>query len=189
MNTVSPAGIASQEYRLIQALERIPEGTQRALARELGLSLGMTNILLKRLVRKGLLKAQKLDRKKRTRYRLTYKGTAEKARKSHSYALYAWNQARRITSSVQDAIIGEYRAGARRAAVVAWRQTAAIIQGALAEKDLPGLAIDFYEEFRRVPEDHSLVFAATVEPLPPAVGRRRVVPLLEKVDMEFRFEG
>lgn len=180
--------LPSQEYRLIQALERRPEDSQRALSQELGVSLGMTNILLKRLAKKGFVKAQKLDWN-RTRYLLTYKGAAEKTRKSYSYALYAWSQARKITRAVQETVIGEYRAGARRAAVVAWPETAMIIRGALAEKDLPGLSVDYYTEFRRVPEDQALVFAATVEPTPAPRAGRRIVPLLEKMDLEFRFDA
>lgn len=154
----------------------------------MGVSLGMANMLLKRLVNKGLLETQKLDRN-HTHYLLTNKGAAEKARKSYSYALSAWNQARTITRAVQEAVISEYRSGARRAAVVAWPETAMIIKGALAEKDLPGLSVDYFAEFQRVPSEATLVFAATIEPLPSAVSGRRVVPLLEKMDLEFRFEG
>ena len=188
MNTLTPDALPSQEYRLIQALERRPEGSQRVLSQELGVSLGMTNILLKRLAKKGLIKAQKLDWN-RTRYLLTYKGATEKARKSYSYALYAWSQARKISRAVQETVIAEYRSGARRATVVAWPETAMIIRGALAEKDLPGLELDYADAFKYVPADAILVFTATVEPLPPATAGRRVVPLLEKMDLEFRFEG
>ena len=188
MNAPVKDVLPSQEYRLIQALERRPEGSQRALSLELGVSLGMTNILLKRLAKKGLIKAQKLDWN-RTQYLLTYKGAAEKARKSYSYALYAWNQARKISRAVQETVIQEYHAGARRAVVVAWPETALIIRGALAEKDLPGLEIDYYAEFRRVPAAETLIFAATVEPPPTVDAGRRIVPLLEKMDLEFRFNG
>lgn len=187
MNTQHSDVLPSREYRLIQALARRPEGSQRALSQDLGVSLGMTNLLLKRLARKGLVKIQKLDWN-RTRYLLTYEGAVEKTRKSYSYALYAWNQARKITRAVQSAVIAEYRAGARRATVVAWPETAMIIRGALAEKDLPGLAVGYCEEFRRVPPGETLVFAATVEPLPASVHGRRIVPLLDTVDLEFRFD-
>jgi DNA-binding MarR family transcriptional regulator len=187
LNTPSTDALAPQEFRLVQALERRPDVSQRVLSHELGLSLGMTNLLLKRLARKGLLKAQKLDWN-RTRYLLTYKGATEKARKSYAYALHAWKQARRITRAVQDTVIEEYRSGARRAAVVAWPETAMIIQGALAEKDLPGLAVEYHEEFRRVPADQTLLFAATIEAPPPPVAGRRIVHLLDKMDLEFRFD-
>lgn len=151
------------------------------------MSLGMTNLLLKRLAKKGLVKAQKLNWN-RTRYLLTYEGAAEKTRKSYAYALYVWDQARKITRAVQETVIAEYRTGARQAAVVAWPETAMIIRGALAEKDLPGLTVSYYEEFRRVPAEHDLLFVATVEPPPMPDARRRIVPLLDKMDLEFRFD-
>lgn len=188
MNTHATPGLDSVEYDLIRVLSRRPEGSQRAISRELGLSLGMTNILINRLARKGLLKVQRLDWN-RTRYFLTLKGASEKARKSYSYALFAWSQARTIVKAVQETVIAEYRQGARRAAFVAWPETAMLIRGALAEKDLPGFEPSFYEEFRRVPDSFDLVFSATVEPAPAGRAGRRIVPLLETVDVEFRFDA
>lgn len=188
MNTSPPDALPDQEYRLIQALERRPEGSQRVLSQELGISLGMTNILLKRLVKKGLVKAQRLDWK-RTRYLLTYKGAAEKARKSYAYALYVWSQARGLTRAVQETVGAEYRGGARRAAVVAWPETAMLVRGALSETELPGMTVEYFTEFRRVPPELELVFSATVEPPPAPDGRRRIVPLLETARLEFRFDA
>ena len=154
----------------------------------MGISLGMTNSLLKRLTQKGWVKTQKLDWN-HTRYLLTCKGMTEKARKSYSYVIYAWGLARKITRAVQETIIGEYLAGARRAAIVTWPETAMIIRAALAEKDLPDLRVDYFERFDLVPTDQTLIFAATIEPQPAPIKSRRIVPLLEKMDLEFRFEG
>jgi DNA-binding MarR family transcriptional regulator len=184
---LAPQALAPQEYRLIQAIERLPDGSQRALSQELGLSLGMTNILLKRLAKKGILKAQKLDWN-RTRYLLTYKGAAEKARKSYAYALHAWRQSVKITRAVQETIVAEYRAGARRAAVVAWPETAALIQSVLPP-DMPDFEIRYFEAFKYVDPSFDIVFTATVEPNPAQAGSKRLIPLLEKIDLEFQFEG
>ena len=186
MNTQVPAGLAEREFSLIQEITRRPDSTQRELSQSVGCSLGMTNMLIKRLVRKGYIKATQLDWNK-TRYLLTYKGAAEKARKSYAYALHSWQQARKITRAIQDTVIAEYRAGARRAVIVAWPETAALIRAALAEKDLGGLDVAYAESFKQVGPADSLVFSATVEPLPADVPGRRVVPLLGTVDLEFKF--
>lgn len=184
---MSGSTLPPKEFALIRELARNPDCTQRELSTSAGLSLGMTNILLKRLARKGYIKISQLDWNK-TRYLLTLKGSLEKARKSYAYALHTLRQAHKITAAIQQTVIAEYRAGARRAAIVAWPETALLIRGALAEKDLPGLDLACVDAFKYVPADAGLVFTATVEDPPkPRLGQR-FVPLLDRVDLEFRFE-
>ena len=70
-------------FRLLKALESNPEISQRALAEELGISLGKTNYCLRALIDKGLVKAGNFSRsahKHRYLYQLTPAGIAEKAR-------------------------------------------------------------------------------------------------------------
>lgn len=55
--------------------------SQRALSLELGIALGLTNLLLKRLVMRGLIRVAKVH-PRRVRYFLTPAGIAEKARMS-----------------------------------------------------------------------------------------------------------
>ena len=70
-------------FRLLRALESNPEISQRALAEELGVSLGKTNYCLKALIDKGWVKAGNFGRSKhkhRYLYQLTPAGLAEKAK-------------------------------------------------------------------------------------------------------------
>ena len=179
--------VINKELFLIQELSRNPDSTQRELSINAGLSLGMTNILLKRLVRKGYVKIRQLDWNK-TRYLLTLKGSMEKARKSYAYAFHTLHQARKITDAIQQTIIAEYHDGARSATVVAWPETELLIRGALREKDLPGLELRYVEAFKYAPADETLVFSATIEDPPRPKSGRRVVFLLDRMDLEFKFE-
>jgi DNA-binding MarR family transcriptional regulator len=188
LNTLAPKTLADKEFSIIQELVRDPEKTQRELSESVGISLGMTNIILKRLIKKGYLKTSQLNWNK-TRYLLTFKGAAEKARKSYAYALYTLHQARKITQTIQDIVIKEYRKGARRAVVVSWPDTEMLIRAALAEKDLPGFEVEFVPAFKYVPADCPLVFVATIEPEPAPKDGRRHVPLLDKVDLQFQFQA
>src|SRR5687767_5206385 len=95
--------LPAKEFSLIQEIARKPLQTQRQLSQSTGLSLGMTNILLKRLARKGYIKIKHLDWK-RTQYLLTVKGLLEKTRKSYAYALYAINQFRLIRERIRDRV-------------------------------------------------------------------------------------
>jgi hypothetical protein len=68
-------------------LDRVEAGnghSQRSLSRELGIALGLTNLLLRRVVRKGWVKATNIQRN-RVRYLITPAGIAEKVRISREY--------------------------------------------------------------------------------------------------------
>ncbi len=70
-------------YQLLKLLEQNPNLTQRALASELGISLGKTNYCLNALIEKGWIKTRNFRRNKKKLgyvYLLTTKGLDEKAR-------------------------------------------------------------------------------------------------------------
>ncbi len=64
---------------MLDAIETRDHVTQRGLANELGIALGLTNIYLKRCLNKGLIKMRKAPAR-RYAYYLTTKGFSEKAR-------------------------------------------------------------------------------------------------------------
>lgn len=70
--------------RLLQAVEGMRNVTQRRLASDLGIALGLTNSYLKRCVRKGLVKIKQVPAN-RYAYYLTPKGFAEKSRLTATY--------------------------------------------------------------------------------------------------------
>ena len=77
---------------LLESVERDGEQTQRRLASELGVALGLINAYLKRCVTKGLMKVSEAPAR-RYAYYLTPQGFAEKARLtveyfSHSFSLF-----------------------------------------------------------------------------------------------------
>jgi DNA-binding MarR family transcriptional regulator len=77
---------------LLESVERDGEQTQRRLASELGVALGLVNAYLKRCVKKGLMKVSEAPAR-RYAYYLTPQGFAEKARLtvdyfSHSFSLF-----------------------------------------------------------------------------------------------------
>ncbi len=72
--------ISERELRIIEEISRDRNLTQRKISHRLGLSLGMTNLILKRLVNKGYVKVRGLNRRK-VQYILTPTGFAEKTKK------------------------------------------------------------------------------------------------------------
>ena len=76
----------SDQYTL-QLLARVASGrpvSQRALAQELGVALGLTNLLLRRLARKGWIRIVRV-KPNRLLYFITPAGLQEKARMSREY--------------------------------------------------------------------------------------------------------
>ena len=69
--------------------------SQREIARRSGLSVGMINAVLKKLVHIGYVKTSNLNRRS-IQYLLTPQGFAEKARKSYRYILKTVEQYRVI---------------------------------------------------------------------------------------------
>lgn len=75
-------------YKLLKLLEQNPNLTQRALAAELGVSLGKTNYCLNALIEKGCIKARNFrcnQKKIGYVYLLTAKGLDEKARMTFTF--------------------------------------------------------------------------------------------------------
>ena len=94
--------------RLLDVVEEESTLTQRTLSARLGIALGLTNLYIKRLIRKGYIKCVTI-RANRLAYVITPRGLAQKARltlKFMEYSLDLYRDARRhlhrvLTSQVQ----------------------------------------------------------------------------------------
>ena len=88
---------AERDLRLLEAVEQNSRITQRGLATKLGIALGLTNIYLKRLARKGYIKCVNVQSNRLT-YLITPRGIAEKARLTYEfidYSLHLYGEVRR----------------------------------------------------------------------------------------------
>src|SRR2546429_199080 len=99
------------QERDLEILTAIDEGrplTQRALAQRLGMALGLTNLYLKRLAKKGLIKITEFPRKpaarKRLRYVVTPKGLLEKTRLTYDYMTYSLGVYRRTRETLRETL-------------------------------------------------------------------------------------
>jgi DNA-binding MarR family transcriptional regulator len=84
-----------RDLLLLNELDRDGGATQRTLATKLGVALGLTNLYLKRLVRKGHIKITTIPRN-RIRYLLTPQGFTEKSRLTYLYMQYSLSYYRDI---------------------------------------------------------------------------------------------
>src|SRR5256885_9579044 len=79
---------ARRELKMLEAVEADSRVTQRNLATTLGIALGLTNIYLKRLVRKGYIKCVNVQ-SNRISYLITPRGIVEKARLTYEFMNYS----------------------------------------------------------------------------------------------------
>src|ERR1700683_2849076 len=75
-----------REFELINIVGAELGANQRDLSKKMDISLGMTNLLVRRLISKGYIRIRQLNKKK-THYILTPKGFTEKYHKSLRYTL------------------------------------------------------------------------------------------------------
>jgi len=177
--------LADNEFRLIQELSRRPTHTQRSLSQNIGLSLGTTNLLIRRLTRKGIIKIQQLDWK-RTRYLLTLKGAVEKTRKSYAYARYTLRIFGQIQDNITLVLRREHGKGRRTFHVVAQDELLEHLSNTISGLRLDGTSFVFHHSFADVPAAADLVLTATLEAPPPGAPASAYVSLVDFDNINFR---
>jgi DNA-binding Lrp family transcriptional regulator len=130
---------AHRDLKLLEAVEQDSRITQRSLATKLGIALGLTNIYLKRLVRKGYIKCVNV-RSNRISYLITPRGIAEKARLTYEfmdYSLHLYGEVRQHLRHV----LQECAASDRRVAIFGRGEAAELAYLSLKECGLEPVAI------------------------------------------------
>jgi len=109
---------------LLTSIERDSAVTQRKLAGDLGIALGLANAYLRRCVRKGLVKVSQAPLN-RYAYYLTPQGFAEKSRLTAEYLAVSFDFFRRARRDTSELL--------RQCAARGWRRVALYGAGELAE--------------------------------------------------------
>ena len=95
--------------KLMESLERNPKQTQRDLAKDLDISLGLVNAFTRRLIQKGFFKLKTIP-KNRIKYILTPEGVCEKTKLTYQYILYSldfYKETRAMIKSIYDQLSGQ----------------------------------------------------------------------------------
>jgi DNA-binding MarR family transcriptional regulator len=121
---VEDAGNPGVVLSVLTTIERDCAITQRALARELGIALGLANAYLRRCVRKGLVKMRQVPIN-RYAYYLTPQGLAEKSRLTAEYLAVSLDFFRRART--------DCAAVFRQCEALGWQSVALYGAGDLAE--------------------------------------------------------
>ncbi|TRZ99019.1 MAG: winged helix-turn-helix transcriptional regulator [Nitrospiraceae bacterium] len=127
-----------QEQRALQLLNEVERDggvTQRSLAKTLDVALGLTNLYLKRLARKGYIKITAIPRH-RIKYLLTPPGMAEKTRLTYLYMQYSLSYYRDMRNRLKAIFTELAGAGAKRVVIYGTGELAELAYLTLREMDL-----------------------------------------------------
>jgi predicted transcriptional regulator len=130
---------AHRDLQLLEAVHEDSRVTQRGLASKLGIALGLTNIYLKRLVRKGYIKCVNVQ-PNRISYLLTPRGITEKARLTYEFMDYSLHLYGVVRQHLR-AVLQECAAAHKRVAIYGRGEAAELAYLSLRECGLEPVAI------------------------------------------------
>ncbi|MEW6556130.1 MAG: winged helix-turn-helix transcriptional regulator [Elusimicrobiota bacterium] len=137
--------ISDREFAIIQELANSASFNQRVVAKKLGISLGLTNLIIKRLTKTGYIKIKQINRRN-IRYLLTPKGFSEKARKSYNYTLRTITILSHIRSTIQNLIFEKYNSGIKNFFIDGDNELADLTESAFKKLDIPD--INYYRRIK-----------------------------------------
>ena len=132
---MTPETLDEREFELVNIIGKQLGSNQRDLSTQMNLSLGQTNMLIRRLVAKGYIRITQLNQKK-VQYLLTPKGIAEKLRKSVKYTLNTINSIGLINVRLKEILKELYDQGEREFLVVGKSDFALLIEMAFKDFSL-----------------------------------------------------
>ena len=124
-----------RDLLLLTELERNGSVTQRSLATKLGVALGLTNLYVKRLARKGYIKITTIP-SNRIRYLLTPQGFAEKSRLTYQYMQYSISHYRDMRARLKDILLRAEADGVKRVVIYGTGELAELAYLSLREMNL-----------------------------------------------------
>jgi DNA-binding MarR family transcriptional regulator len=135
-----------RDLLLLTELERDGGVTQRSLAIKLGVALGLTNLYLKRLARKGYIKITTIP-SHRIRYLLTPQGFTEKSRLTYLYMQYSLSHYRDMRARLRETLTRAAGNGVKRVVIYGTGELAEMAYLSLREMNMT--LVGFVEDGQR----------------------------------------
>src|SRR6059058_1180469 len=126
---------AQRDLQLLSEVESNAAVTQRSLAKTLGVAVGLTNLYLKRLIRKGHIKITTIPRN-RLKYLVTPRGMTEKSHLTYQYMQYSLSYYRKMRQRLQQVFLTLSKEGAKRIVIYGTGELAELAYLTLCEMDL-----------------------------------------------------
>jgi len=122
--------VNEKELKVIEEISREAQITQREISRRTKLSLGAVNVIIKRLMKRGMVKTRNLNPRK-IEYIITPTGFTEKTQKTYNYVLKTVNLVKLVREEIAKIVLEEYNRGQKKFIVLGSDDLADIIELAL----------------------------------------------------------
>jgi predicted transcriptional regulator len=167
-----------REFELINIIGAELGANQRDLSKHLDISLGMTNLLIRRLIAKGYIRIHQLNKKK-TEYILTPKGFTEKYHKSVNYTLKTLRSIGLIRSQLNIIIQRLYHQGERVFLIFGNSDLTELVEMSLRQPQWVGVQFNRVEKIPDNPQ--GIVFICRERMEAPASCAARCVDLIKEL--------
>ncbi|MBF0531643.1 MAG: winged helix-turn-helix transcriptional regulator [Candidatus Omnitrophica bacterium] len=127
-----------REFELINILGQGLGANQRDLSQQMQLSLGMVNLIIRRLIAKGYIRIEQLNKRK-VQYLLTPKGFAEKMQKSIKYTLKTINSIAFIREHIKNMVLNLKQTGYKDFIILGDSDLSVLLEMALREHFSPAV--------------------------------------------------
>jgi DNA-binding MarR family transcriptional regulator len=124
-----------RDLLLLSELDRDGGATQRTLAAKLGVALGLTNLYLKRLARKGYVKITAIPRS-RIRYLVTPQGFTEKSRLTCLYMRHSLSYYRDMRTRLNEMVASFDASHGQRVVIYGTTELAELVYLSLREMNI-----------------------------------------------------
>jgi DNA-binding MarR family transcriptional regulator len=135
-----------REFELINIVGGELAANQRDLSRHMNMSLGMTNMILRRLISKGYIRIHQLNKKK-TEYLLTPKGFSEKMQKSIKYTIKTITSISLIKKRFKESLSQAYAQGERNFYVLGESDFALLVEVVLKELNPGNYTVHYIKDY------------------------------------------
>jgi len=143
--------VNENELKIMDEISKKGDLTQRALSERTKLSLGAVNIIIKRLISRGILKSKSLNPKK-IEYMITPKGFTEKAKKSYTYVMKTINLVKLVKGEIAKIVLDEYNKGQKKFVILGHDDLTDIIELALK-----GFDYDMTDDIKEIKDKNALI--------------------------------
>ncbi len=181
-----PDSLNEREFEIINIIGAELGSNQRDLSRLMDLSLGMVNMLLRRLVSKGYIRIQQLNKRK-VEYILTPKGFAEKMRKSIQYTLKTIHSISVIKNNLQDVLSNIVQKGERDFIILGESDFALLVEMVLRDLCANECSIKHIKEMPAEINDSYLIISKEDGHLADLFFKDRYINLIEELARQHTF--
>lgn len=144
------------EFIIIDILNENNKLTQRGIAHKAGISLGLTNIIIKRLVKKGFIKIKNMNKRK-ILYHLTPKAIIEKSYRAYNYFERTVKDIVKMRDKIQKEIINKNKINSRPVVIVGNNEISEIARWAAQELKLNPIVMNNFDKNENIDLETSLV--------------------------------